>query len=292
MGAKVKRKRFGNFQSSTSVVRYMRTRIDLSQTEVCKCSGWNFRPNDISKVERGIFNIQVGKLKKIAEFFDISIDTILKNDFRAILPVLPADRPERHEKAKSRREIIQKKMDEAGELGEKIVLEMEKERLKPLGLDMFVTADYADDESAGFDIYSFTENAVPMHIEVKSSSGSDRQCFISARYTRSAPVKSFSILLIRHHLDGEIDGLQQSLCIDAGEDEAGLVQRLRALRRRADAHSGDRMADGSKKAALQRLPASMWKIGICSRFAPMTDRQELVSPKTSTASGRSSTIAL
>lgn len=180
MGAKVKRKRFGNFQSSTSVVRYMRTRIDLSQTEVCKCSGWNFRPNDISKVERGIFNIQVGKLKKIAEFFDISIDTILKNDFRAILPVLPADRPERHEKAKSRREKIQKKMDEAGELGEKIVLEMEKERLKPLGLDMFVTADYADDESTGFDIYSFTEKAVPMHIEVKSSSGSDRQCFISA----------------------------------------------------------------------------------------------------------------
>ena len=36
----------------------------------------------------------------------------------------------------------------------------------------------------------------------------------------------------------------------------------------------------------QRLPASMWKMGIFSRFAEMADRALLVSPSSSTASGR------
>ena len=53
-----------------------------------------------------------------------------------------------------------------------------------------------------------------------------------------------------------------------------------------------RLVSSGRHSSLQRLPASMWKIGMCSRLAPMTDRQELVSPSTSTASGLSSAMTL
>jgi len=37
----------------------------------------------------------------------------------------------------------------------------------------------------------------------------------------------------------------------------------------------------------QRLPASIWKIGILRRLAGIAESAELVSPRTSSASGRS-----
>ena len=42
----------------------------------------------------------------------------------------------------------------------------------------------------------------------------------------------------------------------------------------------------------QRLPASIWKMGIFSRLAEMAERAELVSPRMSTASGCSRAITL
>ena len=41
--------------------------------------------------------------------------------------------------------------------------------------------------------------------------------------------------------DGRVDGLQKRHLVDAGDDEAALVQRLRALGRSADAHRRERM---------------------------------------------------
>ena len=51
-----------------------------------------------------------------------------------------------------------------------------------------------------------------------------------------------------------------------------------------------RLVSSGRHSSLQRLPASMWKMGMCRRLAPMTLRQLLVSPSTSTASGFTSTI--
>ena len=53
-----------------------------------------------------------------------------------------------------------------------------------------------------------------------------------------------------------------------------------------------RFVSSGKHSSLQRFPASIWKIGICSRFAPITERQELVSPRTNTASGLTCAISL
>ena len=55
---------------------------------------------------------------------------------------------------------------------------------------------------------------------------------------------------LRVELDGGVDGLQQPLLGDAGQREAGLVQRLGALGGGADAHRRERMPDTREEAGL------------------------------------------
>lgn len=59
----------------------------------------------------------------------------------------------------------------------------------------------------------------------------------------------FAVLL---HLHCQINGLQQLLRVDAGEDKAALVQCLRPLGGGADAHRRERLAHGQIKARLLR----------------------------------------
>ena len=51
-------------------------------------------------------------------------------------------------------------------------------------------------------------------------------------------------------LDGGVNGLEQAALADAGQREAGLVQRLGALGRCADAHRRERAADAREEAGL------------------------------------------
>ena len=53
-----------------------------------------------------------------------------------------------------------------------------------------------------------------------------------------------------------------------------------------------RLVSSGRHSSRQRLPASMWKMGMWSLLAAMAERQELVSPRTSRASGFVSTISL
>ena len=55
---------------------------------------------------------------------------------------------------------------------------------------------------------------------------------------------------LRVELDGSVDGLQQAALGDAGQREAGLVQRLGALGGGADAHRRERAADRREEAGL------------------------------------------
>ena len=57
-------------------------------------------------------------------------------------------------------------------------------------------------------------------------------------------------------------------------------------------HVDDVAVSLGRHSSLQRLPASMWKLGMCRRLAAMADRQLLVPPKISSASGWTGTISL
>lgn len=179
---KTKRKRRNNkrFASVGSVVRYLRVRSGLSQTELSKRCGGKVRPNDVSKIERGSFGVQIIKLVFIANYFGITVHAIVKNDFLAARSAITDCCGSPREKAKNKRKMINAKKDAAGAFGESLVVAMEKERLIGSGFEELVSGDYADDENAGFDIMSFTETGDPLFLEVKSSVGEDNLFYISA----------------------------------------------------------------------------------------------------------------
>ena len=52
-----------------------------------------------------------------------------------------------------------------------------------------------------------------------------------------------SVLFLADHLDGGVDRLQKAFCIDAGENEAGFVERLGAFRGGADTDGGERVSN-------------------------------------------------
>ena len=100
-----------------------------------------------------------------------------------------------------------------------------------------------------------------------------------------------------------LEGRKEVLTIQVGQNESAKywLSVLNELKNRgvkdilllcADGLTGMKEAINAAfpNTEYQRLPASMWKIGMCRRFAPITDRQLLVSPSTSTASGCNSTI--
>ncbi len=60
--AKRKRRKSKRFMSAGSVIRYLRVRNGLSQTDLSKRCGGKVRPNDISKIERGSFGVQITRL--------------------------------------------------------------------------------------------------------------------------------------------------------------------------------------------------------------------------------------
>ena len=55
-----------------------------------------------------------------------------------------------------------------------------------------------------------------------------------------------SVVVVGVEGDGEVDGLEEGLGVDAGEDEAAFVEGFGALGGCADAHGGEGVADGGE----------------------------------------------
>ena len=57
-----------------------------------------------------------------------------------------------------------------------------------------------------------------------------------------------AVVVVAVHGDGGLDGLQEALLVDAGQDESGVVERLGAFGRGADADGREGVADGGEEA--------------------------------------------
>ncbi len=218
-----RKKRTGgkHFSALHSIVRYLRVRHGLTLTELSALCDRRIRPNEICKLEHGGLNVQLGKLIVVAEFFGIAIQTIITNDFRSVLCAIPSEGESQHRrKAKQKRRRIQTKKNAAGARGEALVLAMEKRKLKGTGLDALVCGDYADDEVAGFDIFSFTEDGAPLYIEVKSSIGStDDTFFISTNELEFAAYCAANKLPYKLiHIKAVLDNTKRTFCTFSAED--------------------------------------------------------------------------
>ncbi len=67
-----------------------------------------------------------------------------------------------------------------GKLGEAFVYEYECEKLKNIEYKDSIDATKALDPKNGYDILSYTEEGIPLHIEVKATSGKEDTFYISS----------------------------------------------------------------------------------------------------------------
>lgn len=225
---KRKRRVGRHFSTLHSVVRYLRKRRGITLTEMSMMCGRRVRPNEICKVEHGQLNVQLSKLMVIADFFGISIQAIIDNDFCAVLCAIPAESETQHRiRAKLKRRKTRTKKDAAGERGEELVLAMEKRKLKDSGLDTLVCGDFADDETAGFDVFSFTEDGNPLYIEVKSSLGLDDSFYVSANELNFAAYcaeNEIPYQLVR--IKGVMDSRKRTITVFSAEDVLQMSKKV------------------------------------------------------------------
>lgn len=162
---RAKKTRF-NKNSLTSVACFLRVYLGLSQQKLGKLTGLS--ANDICHIECGKMNVRIGTVKTLADFFNITIDTIINNSFDAIGHVLPS-LPVVNEDAIALRAKRQTRRDEIGALGQSIVAQRERQKLAGTPYANLVNTNFSEIERAGFDILSFTREGKILFIEVKSS---------------------------------------------------------------------------------------------------------------------------
>ena len=162
--------------SVTSVVRFLRLYYGLSQQKLAELSGLRFA--DIYHLEHRHQNIQILKAIKLARFFDVSVHAIVKNSFTSVMDTLPPQ-PVVNLEAQARKRKSRERREQIGVKGEQIVAQRERDRLAGTLYAKGVNPNYADEESSGFDILSFTLEGKPLYIEVKTTLGHKKTFFIS-----------------------------------------------------------------------------------------------------------------
>ena len=75
----------------------------------------------------------------------------------------------------------QKKYDEIGDRGERLVIEQERVRLADTPFALAVNGNVSEDMTAGFDVLSFDTYGKPIYIEVKTTVGGENTPFYMSR---------------------------------------------------------------------------------------------------------------
>ena len=74
-------------KSPINIVYFMRVRMNMTQKQVSQATGLTI--NDIARMEKGNFRARIEKFKVLADFFNISLES-LHNDIKLVLHI---DRP-------------------------------------------------------------------------------------------------------------------------------------------------------------------------------------------------------
>ena len=167
-----------DFDSAISIVRYVRVRKGLSQQGLCNACSDGLHPNDISKLERRDFRLQLWKVNAVAQFIGVSLDALVENDFRALRAVPFPAQADRNKRLREKRMNKFLQRDDIGKAGEALVLQTERDLLSGSEWETLVDGSYADSETAGFDLMSF-RNERPLFIEVKASIDNERHFYLS-----------------------------------------------------------------------------------------------------------------
>lgn len=163
--------------SPMNVYRYLRSIRGLSRQEVADATG--ICALTVFSLEHGRPAL-LGSLQKLASFYGVSLDCLARNDITSAAKQTYATTL-RGGKIKSVFREKQKQCDRLGDLGEQLVLEHERERLKGTPFADAVNGSVSEDMSAGYDILSFKEDGKPVYIEVKATSYAENAPFYMSR---------------------------------------------------------------------------------------------------------------
>lgn len=167
----------------SSPVLFLRNARGLSQKKVAEAVG--LTPMKLSHIERGRWGMSVESVKKVADYFGITVHALVHNDYAAILPNM-GPMPPRHSNMVKAFQRKAAATSEVGDAGEAFVAARERQRLRGTGYENGVNESYANDQTAGFDIHSFTWDGKPNYIEVKATVGD-----LDEPFTMTAREKEF-----------------------------------------------------------------------------------------------------
>lgn len=151
-----------------NVCLFIRTRFGLTQAKMAKLAGLG--PNDISRFERSTRGMTVEKVVKIAAFLKLTVDELMRDDYGAVMLLLPEE-VFRSSAAKDRLRVGQARKLEIGTAGEIFAANRERTRLAGTIYVKGVNENFANDPSSGFDFMSFTREGRPKYVEVKTTTG-------------------------------------------------------------------------------------------------------------------------
>ena len=175
------RRRKRNYSDVGSLAKYLRLYHGYSRRKLAEACGLS--QIQISAYERGSRGMSIGNVIKLAAFFAVDPDDLIYDQFEGALAMLPP-RPRRDHAVQKRMRRKQKVCDKLGRDGEAYVARLERKKLAGTPYANGVNEAYADDLSAGFDIFSFTPDGRPKYIEVKATNGGADEPFYLTRNER------------------------------------------------------------------------------------------------------------
>lgn len=154
--------------SPNSLLLYLRTSRRLSQTKLSKLAGVNL--NTICQCELRGVPLSLENLRRLADFFDVSLDALAKSDLSVLADLPPIVQ-------NSFRHCVRKTQCEADSIsraGENFVARQELEKLKGTSCEGKVNTDLTSSAKTCCDIVSFDPATYqPVFIKVTSIAGEE-----------------------------------------------------------------------------------------------------------------------
>lgn len=173
-------------KNPTNIVYYMRNYMNLSKKQISEATG--LTQNDLVRMEKGNIRAGISKFKALADFFKISIESLLYNDIRAAL-ITFKEPPKVSHGLIGQMKAIRDMYDDIGCKGEDWVYSLELEKLKGTIYANGVNPNFSDDKDANFDTLSFTTDGDSIFIEVKTTTGkADEPFYISTGELKRAKI--------------------------------------------------------------------------------------------------------
>lgn len=156
-----------------SLLFFLRTSHGLTQIRLSRLCRVNV--NVICQCELRNAPMTLANLRRLAEFFGVSMDALARNDFSAVANIPPM-KQQRTDAFRNHLRKNRTRMETIGNLGEDFVAAQERLKLKGTPYAGWVNTGLADDKKGVCDMISFDpDTGARVFIEVKSTAGGEEE---------------------------------------------------------------------------------------------------------------------